>query len=141
MLTPMPLLIFAIAASLRLLKRSPMWVMANSQSIPKKSRTINHSLSGKIILSNNARVTCKQCKKSFKRITWLENRVCENPNCSCPEVKRSMKAANEAISKAQTSSKSTDIKKYETPLPDDYDTLLGENQYYVDCPPVQVINI
>lgn len=91
-------------------------------------------------VNRGPKVHCKMCDKDFSRIDWLKNKDCDNPNCSCPEVKRAMRAANDAIKKAQdTSRNEISINEYE--IPDNYDEDLGRNQLMVDCLPVMVINI
>jgi len=88
---------------------------------------------------SKARIHCKHCNKNFQRLEWMKNKVCDNPNCNCPEVKASMKAANDAIEKAM---KSTLISIHEKETPSDFDPNAGEGeQLMLSCPSVMVINI
>lgn len=53
-------------------------------------------------MSPKAIVTCRMCQKKFERLEWLQNKECDSPEvCSCPEVQRAMRAANDTINKAK----------------------------------------
>jgi len=85
-------------------------------------------------------IHCKWCDTTFTRLDWMTKKICDNPNCNCPEVKKAMRAATTAINKAMDSSKN-EITVKEYVIPDNYDEALGEHQLMIECPPVMVIDI
>lgn len=87
---------------------------------------------------SKAMIHCKPCDKHFTRLDWMKNKVCDNPECNCPEIKKSMQAAAAAISKAQQTSRNT-IKIVTTSIPTQRDESV--QQYYIDVPPVTVIDV
>jgi predicted HAD superfamily Cof-like phosphohydrolase len=84
-------------------------------------------------------VHCKKCGKDFNRIDWLTNKECDMPEaCSCPEVKKAMQQANQAINKART--KAFSVEKRVTSL----HTRLDENTdqiYLTGVEPLVVIEV
>lgn len=91
-------------------------------------------------MTNDIRIKCRECSKHFKRLEWMQNKECENPNCRCPEVQKLRDAANDAISKASDSSRFNVINiKRSTIDPTGYDEKTA--QYMVDVPDVMVIDM
>ena len=84
-------------------------------------------------------ITCKQCSKVFSRLDWLTNKVCDNPDCNCPEVKKSMQAANDAINKAKSSSRLNAIKVTTETIPTG--RIVTEDQLVINVPPITTIEI
>lgn len=91
--------------------------------------------------SSVARVKCRECKVWFPRLDWMTNKECNNPNCSCPEVKKLRNAANDVINKAKESSRITtniiNVKRGTIPTGYEEET----PQYMVDVPDVMVIDV
>ena len=85
-----------------------------------------------------AMVHCKKCSKDFTRLDWMTNKVCDNPDCNCPEVKKAMQAAEAAINKAKQTSR-TFIKITTTTMPTQRDET--KDQMYIQVPPVTVIDV
>jgi hypothetical protein len=70
----------------------------------------------------------------------MTNKECDNPNCRCPEVKKSMQAANDVIEKASESSKANIINiKRGSITPTGY--VADVSQYMIDVPDVMVIDV
>jgi hypothetical protein len=90
--------------------------------------------------SSDIRIKCRECSKHFKRLEWMQNKECENPNCRCPEVQKLRDAANEAIDKAKDTSRVNIINiKRAAVAPTGYDA--ETKQYMVDVPDVMVIDM
>jgi len=87
---------------------------------------------------SNAYIHCKKCDKHFKRLEWMTNKVCDNPNCNCPEVKKAMTAANAAIEKAKQTSQNV-IKTLVVSMPTARDET--KDQLDIIIPPVTVIDV
>jgi hypothetical protein len=89
---------------------------------------------------NDIRIKCKDCQTWFMRVDWMTNKECDNPNCRCPEVKKSMQAANDVIEKASESSKANIINiKRGSITPTGY--VADIPQYMCDVPDVMVIDM
>lgn len=89
---------------------------------------------------NDIRIKCKECQIWFSRVDWMTNKVCENPNCGCPEVKKLRQAANDVISKAQETGRTNVINvKRATISPTGYEETTP--QYMIDVPDVMVIDV
>lgn len=85
-------------------------------------------------------IFCKGCNVRFDRLDWLTNKVCENPDCNCPEIRKTMRATQVAIHRASESSRLVNkIVVTETVIPTGWEE--EEDQYYIPIPGVQVINI
>lgn len=90
-------------------------------------------------MGNNSRsgVLCKVCHKRFSYDQWQNNQICEVDNCNCPNVQKSMRLAQEVITKMKASNviqiNSFNVPNGESDLPRDAD------RYYYDCPPVMKI--
>src|SRR5579864_2577886 len=102
-----PLLICVIGAFLPWRRIYPMLRMESMEgNLPKnmkmKVRVKTFGMdTGEIpVMTNDIRIKCRECSKHFKRLEWMQNKECENPNCRCPEVQKLRDAANEAIDKA-----------------------------------------
>lgn len=79
------------------------------------------------------RITCRECKRVFDdRLEWMTNKVCENPNCRCPEVQRAMNMTTNAIEKAKTKPYIHIVKQ--SPVKEDIDGKVS--QYYIEVPDV-----
>lgn len=86
-----------------------------------------------------ARLQCRACKVWFARLDWMTNKECDNPNCTCPEVRKLRQTTNEVINKAKESSKTNVVNVKRATLPTGYDE--ETPQYMVDVPDVMVIDV
>lgn len=103
-------------------------------------RTLHMTIGETQTMTNDIRIKCRECSKHFKRLEWMQNKECENPNCRCPEVQKLRDAANDAINKASDSSRFNVINiKRATIDPTGYDEKV--DQYMVDVPDVMVIDM
>ena len=84
------------------------------------------------------KITCKQCKVSMDRLTYMQMKTCENPNCTCPEVVKVRTQAQQVIEKAKATSANAQSVKRNT-IPTGYDDTV--DQYMVDVPDVMVIDV
>jgi hypothetical protein len=105
-----------------------------------RARTINNldTMTPKVT-NPGARVRCKRCDKTFDRLDWMTNKVCDNPDCNCPEIQKSMKAANDAINKAKTTSRINTIKIVTETIPTERDE--SKKQYVMDAAPITSITV
>jgi hypothetical protein len=83
------------------------------------------------------KITCKPCGIRMDRLDWLRNKTCENPNCSCPEVKKLRQQTQEVIDKARGEVNVQSVKR--NTLPTGY--LEEVPQYMADVPDVMVMDI
>lgn len=93
------------------------------------------------MVPSKAQVYCKHCKRNFARLEWMTNKICDNPNCNCPEIRKSMEQATKAIDKARATSvvgRNT-IKVTTTTMPTGMDENL--DQYFIEIAPVTVIEV
>jgi hypothetical protein len=86
-------------------------------------------------------VHCKVCGKDFDRMGWLTNKQCEmGEQCRCPEVKKAVTKANEAINKAKHSSTVSFTKsESSSTLPTQHKE--GEEQHEMNVHPIVMIEI
>lgn len=94
--------------------------------------------------NNRGSVTCKGCHKKFSYQQWQEQKVCENPDCNCPSVRRSMMLTQQVITKMKGSSGKVEniINTTITPVPDGWaDIADGDDVYQYACPPVMQIKV
>jgi hypothetical protein len=86
-------------------------------------------------------IHCKRCDKDFTRLEWMQNKVCDNPECNCPEIRKTMQQATDVINKAKESSRVNHIKTTTTTIPTGYIDDVNVDQLEIDVPPITVIEI
>lgn len=136
--------IFAIGVFLLSRMKSLIW----KETFPSMTSTPERSINPKIwvmvvekpaMTNETARVKCRECKVWFPRLEWMTNKECNNPNCSCPEVRKLREAANDVINKAKQSSRTNIVNTKRGTVPTGYDE--PTPQYMVDVPDVLVIDV
>jgi hypothetical protein len=83
-------------------------------------------------------IRCNQCQERFSRLEWMTNKNCDNPNCSCPEVKKVAAQATQAINNAKSRA-GFQMAKIVVPLPTQMKA--DVEQYYIDVEPMVVYEI
>jgi hypothetical protein len=89
-------------------------------------------------MGSSARVHCKACKVWMPRLEWMTKKECDNPNCTCPEVKKMVKRAAEVIDKARGSSRNS-IQISTSFVPDNNNEVV--DQYFIEVPKVMTMII
>lgn len=89
-------------------------------------------------MTNDVVIKCKQCEKKFSRLEWMTNKNCDNPNCSCPEVKKVAAQANTAIQVAKQKAGFNVTKKI-IPIPTQCDST--KDQYFIEVEPLIMYEI
>jgi hypothetical protein len=122
-----------------LTKEQSIQMSSRSRKKRNRARTINNldgvsQMSPKVV-----NITCKRCDKTFTRLEWMTNKICDNPNCNCPEVRKTMEQANAVIDKAKQSSRINSIKVTTETMPTKRNDRV--DQLEIDVPPVTVVEI
>lgn len=141
--------IFAIGAFLLWLMKSPtsretsqtIRTGQKKETLVKTYSDMATAMESPTMTSNSvARVKCRECKVWFPRLEWMTNKECDNPNCTCPEVRKLRQATNDVINKAKESSKINIVNvKRATISPTGYEE--ETPQYMIDVPDVMVIDV
>lgn len=86
------------------------------------------------------RVTCNRCKRVFQNgEEWAKNTTCDIPEeCRCPEIEKTMRRAQQAITKAKDTSGYKVIRQ-EATIPTNRDET--QAQLYVDVAPLLRVEI